>query len=122
MRRLLGACAAILITAACAGQSTGNPCVLKLDVKDPTANLQLNNTTTVLATLTTKSGDCSASQLKSNVTWEASNTNVLTIHFSEPLLASTVTSASILLTHSDGHAVAATLATNANVVTVTPAP
>jgi RHS repeat-associated protein len=49
------------------------------------------------------------------------NTNALTVYFSEPPLASTVTSASILLTHSDGHRVTAALATSANVVTITPA-
>ncbi|HEX2832541.1 MAG TPA: Ig-like domain-containing protein [Thermoanaerobaculia bacterium] len=49
------------------------------------------------------------------------STNLLTIHFSESILAPIVTGGSILLTHSDGHAVPATFATNANVVTVTPA-
>ena len=79
MRRLLGACAALLLTAACAGETTGSACVLKIDVKDPTGNLTLNNNTTVMAAVSAKSGNCSTSQLKSDVTWETSNTNVLTL-------------------------------------------
>ena len=79
MRRLLGACAVLLLSAACAGETTGNACVLKIDVKDPSSSVVLNATSTVTAAVTAKSGNCSTAQLKSDVTWETSNSNVLTI-------------------------------------------
>jgi hypothetical protein len=84
MRRLLLA-SAVLFSAACAGQST-DPCVMKLDVNE-VANIQLATTATAHAKLQPKSGSCS-STLKGSLTWNSSNTAVLSILTSNDSTAS----------------------------------
>ena len=76
MRRLLILSAA-LFAGACAGQSTTDPCIMKLDVQDVTS-VPVGGTRTVLTELGRKSGTC-PSVIKGSLTWSTDNPSIATL-------------------------------------------